>query len=180
MRLRALLFDLGDTIMVESTEEKDATATTQRAELFPGMAALLHDLHRRGYPLALVADTRPGTWRNVLGQHGLTDLFAARAISEELGTSKPDARMFRHALEGLGLPEAVWPQAAMVGNNLARDIAGAAALGLVTVHMRWNDRYPARPATEAERPRFVVRSAAELDAIIAAFEAETAPGPGPR
>lgn len=168
-RLRAILLDLGDTIMQEQTEQKDETATTQRADLFPGMAELLADLRARGYPLALVADTRPGTYRNVLRQHGLWDVFDAFAISEELGTSKPDARMFRHALDALGIPEADWPRVAMVGNNLARDIRGANALGLISVHIVWNDRYPTTPSDDADRPRHVVRSAAELDRLISAY-----------
>jgi len=169
-RLRAILFDLGDTIMREVTEEKDETQTTQRADLFPGMADLLHALKARGYPLGLVADTRPGTYRNVLRQHGLFDLFDAWSISEELGTSKPAARMFHHALGGLGIPAAEAGRVAMVGNNLARDIGGANAVGLVSVWIRWNDRYPTEPTGPAEAPRFTVRSAAELLALIAAFE----------
>lgn len=169
-RLRAILLDLGDTIMQEVTEEKDATATTQRADLFPGMADLLRDLRFRGYPLGLVADTRPGTYRNVLAQHDLFDTFDAYAISEELGTSKPDPRMFRHALTALGIAEPEWPHVAMVGNNLARDIRGANALGLISIHITWNDRYPTAPTAEAERPRHTVRSAAELDRLIRSYE----------
>jgi len=174
-RLRAILLDLGDTIMQERTEQKDETATTQSADLFPGMAQLLRDLHARRYPLALVADTRPGTYRNVLHQHGLFDLFDAFAISEELATSKPDPRMFHHALGALRIPEPEWPNVAMVGNNLARDIRGANALGLISVHIVWNERYPTAPADDAERPRHVVRSAAELDRLIQAY----AEGPPP-
>ena len=33
-RVWAVLFDLGDTLMLETSEEKDATETTQRADLF--------------------------------------------------------------------------------------------------------------------------------------------------
>lgn len=180
-RLRALLFDLGDTIMQETTEEKDTTATTQRADLFPGMAGLLRDLRTRGYPLGLVADTRPGTYRNVLSQHGLLGVFGAFAISEEIGASKPDPRMFRTALAALAIPETEWPQVAMVGNNLARDIRGANAVGLVAVHIVWNDRYPTVPADAAEQPAHVVRSAEELAELIGRFEAgDAAPTGGPR
>ena len=38
--------------------------------------------------------------RNVLRQHGIEDAFDVLAISELLGTEKPDPRMFRHALAG--------------------------------------------------------------------------------
>jgi HAD superfamily hydrolase (TIGR01549 family) len=168
--LRAILFDLGDTIMQEVTEEKDETRTTQRADLFPGMAEALRTLRARGYPLGLVADTRPGTYRNVLRQHGLFELFSAFAISEELGVSKPDPLMFRHALAALGVPEADAGRVVMVGNNLARDIRGANGLGLISVCIRWNDRYPAVPAGPEEAPRHTVRSAEELLRLVEALE----------
>lgn len=72
--LEAVLFDLGDVIMAEETEEK-VDGVTMRAELHPGMDTLIRNLHRRGVPLGLVADTRDGTYRNVLGMHGILDLF---------------------------------------------------------------------------------------------------------
>ena len=50
---------------------------------------------------ALVADSRPGTTPYVLRQHGLLDLFETLAISEVVGVEKPDARMFRAALDAL-------------------------------------------------------------------------------
>ncbi len=78
-QLAAFLFDLGDVIMREETEEK-IDGVTQRAELVPGMAALLRDLKGRGKRLGLVADTREGTYLNVLRQHGLLALFDHFAI----------------------------------------------------------------------------------------------------
>ena len=60
-RLLALLFDLGDTIMIEESEVKDAEGTTESADLIPGMADALRALRARGYSLALVADSRRHT-----------------------------------------------------------------------------------------------------------------------
>jgi putative hydrolase of the HAD superfamily len=158
----AVFFDLGDTLMVEQTEEKDAEQTTQRADLFAGAADLLWDLRRQGYLLGLVADTRPGTYRNVLRQHGLYDAFDVFAVSEELNCVKPDPRMFRHALDGLGLTEAEAPHTVMVGNNLARDVRGANLLGIQSVWVHFNERYPLAPAEEIERPLHEATSVAAL------------------
>ena len=168
MGLAAVLTDLGDVIMQEETEVK-VDDVTQQAEIFPGMADLLRWLHEQGIPLALVADTRDGTYRNVLRQHGLFNLFAAFAISDHLGVVKPDRRMFEHALEALGIAEPEWPQVVMVGNNLARDIRGANALGLTSVWIAWNQRYPVVPVDEPERPHFQVHSAAELARLLDAL-----------
>ena len=170
MTLRAVLLDLGDVIMDETTEEK-IDGVTQRANLVPGMADLLRDLHAEGVPLALVADTRDGTYRNVLGMHNLFHLFDAFAISDHLGTQKPDAKMFRHALDALHIPLSDWQNVAMVGNNLARDIRGANALGLISIWMAWNQRYPIVPVDDAETPRFQVGSAGELRALLDALRA---------
>lgn len=168
-RLWAVLFDLGDTLMIEESEEKDTTATTLRAELFPGAADLVWSLKRAGYLVGLVADTRPGTARNVLRQHGLEEAFDVQAISETVGAEKPDPRMFRHALAGLGLRSSEAGHVAMVGNRLDRDVRGANALGLITVWMRLTDRHATVPAGDWDRPRHTVASHAELRELLRAL-----------
>lgn len=165
MALPAILFDLGDVIMREDSEAK-IDGVTQRAELVPGMADLLHLVKRAGTRMGLVADTRAGTFRNVLGQHGLYELFATFAISDVLGVEKPDRRIFRYALETLGIPPEKWGQVAMVGNNLARDIRGANGLGLISVWLAWNARYPVEPASAEEVPRYQVTDAQELRSLL--------------
>lgn len=149
--------------MNEETEVKDAENTTLSADLFPGMKEAVLKLKKAGLTLGLVADTRPGTYVNVLKQHGLYDVFSAFAISEELNTAKPDRRMFEYALNKLNVkPE----QAVMCGNNLSRDIAGANALGMTTVWFHWNDRYRITPRSELEQPDYIVRSAAEFTELV--------------
>ncbi|HEV8638739.1 MAG TPA: HAD hydrolase-like protein [Chloroflexota bacterium] len=164
--LWAVLFDLGDTLMVEETEEKDETATTQRAELFSGAADALWRLRREGYLLGLVADTRPGTYRNVLRQHGLDRVFDVFAISEELGCEKPDRRMFDHVMTAFGLRPEEAGRVAMVGNNLSRDVCGANRCGMASIWLRHNTRYPLEPAHPSERPRFSAAGFDELGHVL--------------
>jgi FMN phosphatase YigB (HAD superfamily) len=171
--LIALLFDLGDTLLVEESEVKDAEGTTLRADLIPGMAQAVHWLDEQGYSLALVADSRPGTPPNLLRQHGLYHLFDCLAISEVVGVAKPDSRIFRSALEALGISEGDYGRVAMVGNNLERDIAGANRLGLVSIFFHWNDRRRSQPLTAEEEPRYTVSSAQELVALIARLSEQT-------
>ena len=152
--LVALCFDLGDTLMIEETEVKDAEGTTHSADLIPGMAEALRALKARGYPLALVADSRPHTPPNVLRQHGLLELFDCLSISEVVGVLKPDARMFRTALDALEIAPADYGRVVMVGNNLPRDIVGANRLGLISVFFHWNDRRRSEPLNEEEEPDY--------------------------
>lgn len=165
-RLSALLFDLGDTIMVEESEVKDADETTLQADLIPGIAEALRRFKAQGLRLAIVADSRPDTPPNVLRQHGLYDLFDTLAISEVVGASKPDARIFRMALYALRIPETDYHRVVMVGNNLERDIVGANRLGLVSVFFHWNNRRRSHPLNDDERPRYTVHSSLALIALI--------------
>jgi FMN phosphatase YigB (HAD superfamily) len=165
----AVLLDLGDTLMIEASEEKDASETTLRADLFAGAAELVWTLKRAGYLIGLVADTGPGTARNVLRQHGIEDAFDVLAISESLGTEKPDPRMFLHALSALGLRASEGGHVAMVGNRLDRDVRGANRLGLISVLMRHNERYPGIAATAGDAPRHTVTSIAELGEVLRAL-----------
>jgi len=168
--LAALLFDLGDTIMIEETEVKDDQGTTLHAELIPGMAEALRQFKAEGHHLALVADAYPDTPSNVLRQHGLYDLFDAFAISAVVGVSKPDPCIFRVALEALGIAAGDYYRAVMVGNNLERDVVGANRLGLISVLFHVNERRRTRPLTGEEQPGYAVTSAQELIRLIAHLE----------
>lgn len=164
--LRAVLFDLGDTLMDESTERKDGLGVTQSAALVPGIEVLVRYLHAQGVPLGLVADTRGGTYQNVLKQHGLFELFGAFAISEEIGCEKPDRRIFQHALRQLGIGADEHTRVAMIGNNLARDVRGANALGLISIWLQWNARYSLLPADADEEPRHRAADAVQLQKLL--------------
>jgi FMN phosphatase YigB (HAD superfamily) len=173
-RLASLFFDLGDTIMDEGTEIKDAGGTTLAAELIPGMADALRGFKAAGYRLVLVADARPDTPSNVLRQHSLLDLFEYLAISEVVGATagvasidKPDPRIFRAAFDALGIPESDHGRVVMVGNNLERDIVGANRLRLISVFFHWNERRRTHPLTADEIPRHTVTSAQELVGLVA-------------
>ena len=162
MHPRAIFFDFGDTLADEATEIKDDTQTTLRAELIPGAGELLRELKRRGVPLALVADGRPGTYVNVLTQHDVYDLFDAFAISEQVGVEKPDRRLFEHALAQLGIVPQEYGCVLMVGNHLERDVKGANRLGLISVWLDWAPRRPKEPADDWEIPRYTIREPLQL------------------
>lgn len=162
----AILFDLGDTLMDESTEVKDRGGTTLSADLFPGTVEALTTLVRHGYRLALVADAYREGPRNVLRQHGLLDLFETLSISEDVGIEKPAPEMFHHALEALGIAQSDYPRVVMVGNNLERDIVGANRLGIRSVFFHANERRRTRPISREEAPRHTVYKAAGLVELI--------------
>ena len=171
-KILAVCFDFGDTLADEASEVKDETLTTLRAELIPGAGEVVKDLHSRGYTLALIADGRPGTYTNVLKQHGIHNLFAVFAISELVGVEKPDKRMFVHALDKLGIEPADYAKVIMVGNRLDRDVRGANDLGMISVWLDWSPRNPKIPANDAEKPRFTIKLPEDLLDVIAEIEGE--------
>lgn len=166
----AICFDFGDTLADEATEVKDETLTTLRAELIPGASEVVRTLKQRGYQLALVADGRSGTYRNVLTQHGLYNLFDAFAISEQVGVEKPDTLMFTHALDKLGIVEADYGRTVMVGNHLGRDIKGANNLGMISIWLDWAPRRAKVPVGPAEVPDYVIKRPLALLDIVNAIE----------
>jgi HAD superfamily hydrolase (TIGR01509 family) len=170
MYLLAICFDFGDTLADEATEVKDETLTTQTAELIPGAAELVRELRERGYPLALVADGRPGTYANVLKQHGLYDMFDVFAISEEVGVEKPHPAMFVYALEKLAIRPSDYGRTIMVGNYLERDIKGANDLGMISVWLDWSPRRPKKPADPSEVPDHTIHLPLELLPIVDQLE----------
>lgn len=168
--LLAICLDCGDTLIDEGTEIKDAFEVVQRADLIPGAAEMVRGLKQRGYPLALVADGPVGTFRNVLPHYDLWRLFDAYAISGEVGVDKPDARMFHHALQQLRIDQTDYSRVLMVGNNLARDIRGANALGLISVWLDWAPRRPKVPAGAAEFPAYTIKQPLELLPLVDELE----------
>lgn len=155
-RFLALCFDFGDTLIDQATEVKDESFTTLRAELIPGVVELLNELKSRGYRLGLVSNGPVGSIPNVLGAYGLYELFDVLAVSEGLGIDKPDARIFRYALDHLDIPPGEYERTIMVGNDLTADVAGANTVGMISVWLDWAPRHRKTPISDAEIPHYTI------------------------
>lgn len=107
----------------------------RRYRLFEDVPAGLDGLARR-YRLVLVTNGLGELQREKIEAVGLERWFRHVAISGEVGSWKPDAGIFRHAL---ALAEVAPSEALMVGDSLERDIHGAQALG---IRAAWMRRYP--------------------------------------
>jgi FMN phosphatase YigB (HAD superfamily) len=99
--------------------------------------ALLESLRDRGIKTGLVANSWPDPPRLLRADaetYGLAALLDVLVYSEEVGASKPDPRIFLHALEQLGVDPA---DAMFVGDSLVGDVQGAAEVGMTTVQALW-------------------------------------------
>jgi putative hydrolase of the HAD superfamily len=97
-----------------------------RQTAYPHAGAVLARLHRH-LPLALVTNGPSDLQRRKLALTGLAEHFDVVVASCDVGAGKPDPAMFAVALEALGVAA---EDAVMVGNDVDRDIAGAAAAGV--------------------------------------------------
>lgn len=169
-KILAICLDCGDTLIDEATEDKNEQGISMRADLIPDADKLIHALKEKGYPLALVADGDVTTFENNLNPYGLYDLFDAYAISEILGVLKPNALMFKTALDELEIAPADYGKIVMVGNNLERDIKGANALGMISVWINWSPRRSKIPADAFEQPQFTINTPLELLDVLEQLE----------
>ena len=101
--------------------------------LLPGAEAALQ-LAGTHTKLALISNGPSDMQRAVLAELELEHYFDAILVSgdADIGVRKPDAGIFELALKRLGVAPA---NALMIGDNLEADIAGAAWLGMQTLHV---------------------------------------------
>jgi HAD superfamily hydrolase (TIGR01509 family) len=131
-------------------------------EVEPDARAALEAARRRGLRIAICSNT---FWRNDDDSRrdwtelGMADLFDAYVTSNGTGFAKPHPRIFQRALR---LLDAHPDGAAMVGDQLSRDIAGAKALGIRTIWKRpAGHNGPVEP-----RPDVTITSLAELEPVL--------------
>lgn len=98
-----------------------------------------------------------------LDELGLSPWFSVALDSSVVGVAKPDARIFRLALEGLRVSAG---DAWMVGDNFEADIRPAAALGWSTVWVAPDDA--AAPRDPGKAPTERIRAVTELARVLEA------------
>ena len=97
-------------------------------------------LNERQAPWGIVTNG-PMSQHNMCRAAGLSQLAPFVIVSEEVGYAKPDPRIFRDALNAMGLssPERVM----FVGDNPVADIDGAKRFGMKAAWVRRGREYPA-------------------------------------
>jgi putative hydrolase of the HAD superfamily len=100
--------------------------------VFDDVQPTLAALHSRGMRLAIVSNWDERL-RPLLARLNLLDHFELAVVSCEVGSRKPELKIFEQATEALGLsPDRVLH----VGDSLEQDILGARAAGMQAVGIR--------------------------------------------
>jgi len=162
-KIKAILFDLGDTLIAEI--DGPTNVDTTEYEVLIGVVEALGRLKGR-YRLAIVSNTFSWGDRDVskaLSRKGLTEYFDAIITSVDAGSRKPDNRIY---LKALDLLDCAPGEAIMVGDRVDTDIAGANKIGITSILCRWNDRYPVEVESEESLPDYIIGSIDELPALV--------------
>ncbi|MDP9070809.1 MAG: HAD family hydrolase [Actinomycetota bacterium] len=139
---------------------------SEKAELHlaDGVPECLRRLKDAGVRLGIICDVgfTPSTaLRDHLIRHGVLPLFDHWSFSDEVGAYKPSAVIFQHALDGLGSP--VPQRVAHVGDIRRTDVAGARAMGMVSVRYTGISDDESQPEPEADH---VIAHHEELPAVL--------------
>jgi len=167
--IRAVFFDLGDTLVAEeSVGRKHLWEVT--LQKLPHLDEVLTELKKRGYKLGVITNTvtsREEHVRMALRRIDLEKYFDVIVTSVDVGFNKPNEKIFLTALKALNVkPE----EAVMVGNRISADILGGNKIGMKTILFKWNERYLNEITSLEEQPTHIIESLKELPKILVEME----------
>jgi putative hydrolase of the HAD superfamily len=168
MVVKAVFFDLGDTIIVE--EEQDKSLWEADLKMLPYVNEVLSELKRRNYIIGLITNTvtsREIHVRAALRRLGIEHYFDVVITSVDVGVEKPNEEIFINALRRVDVEP--W-EAVMVGNRISKDIVGANRVGMISVLIRWRNKYREEALTDLEKPKYEISSLRELIEILNKLE----------
>jgi len=115
------------------------------------------------YRIGVLAN-QPEATRAALERDGVARYVDVWVVSEEVGLSKPDPRIFAHAVDAAGCPP---ERAVFVGNRLDNDVRPAREAGLRTIWVLRGEA-PAEPtAAQLAEADVAIRTLAELPDALA-------------
>ena len=136
-----------DKRAVAETAVAYAREQLSNVRLVPGVSELLHALRGR-VKIGVITNGPSAQQRDKLKRCDIDpgDLDVL-AISEEVGTTKPDPVIFRYALDDLGVPPG---QVTMVGDSWEHDVLPALGGGMAAVWLNRYRRICPKPGLAAE------------------------------
>ncbi len=126
-------------------------------ELLPGALEVLVLARQKQVRLALLTNGGSQMQRSKIERFNLAGYFDYIQIEGELGIGKPETQAFQNCLKALDAgAEASW----MIGDDLKRDIGGAAQAGIKGVWVDWRNKGLA-PGSQTE-PFLIIQNITEL------------------
>jgi putative hydrolase of the HAD superfamily len=97
---------------------------------YPGLRETLAGLRELGFRIGVVTNGRSVFQRRTIAALGIEDLLDSIVISEGVGFRKPEAEIFRLALQDLDCDAAI---SFFVGDDLVADVEGSRAVGMTGI-----------------------------------------------
>jgi 2-haloacid dehalogenase len=143
----------------DDTLRRDLLNAYRHLDAYPDAAPTLRTLRAHGLTTAILSNGSPGMLADAVAHSGLGDLLDAVLSAEAVGVFKPDPRVYRLAVDRLGVP----PERIAFQTANAWDAAGAAAFGLRVV---WVNRFEQIPERLPGTPNAEISSLADLPALL--------------
>ena len=122
-----------------------------------GIMEVLSKLHGK-FRLGFAAN-QPKSVHDYLADAGILKFFESREVSDDIGYSKPDVRMFLKILENLGAkPE----ETAMIGDRQDNDIVPAKMIGMTAVRINVGPHRDQKIRTPKEKPDCIINKMVDL------------------
>jgi 2-haloacid dehalogenase len=131
----------------------------RRLGTFPEVPETLRRLKERGFTTAILSNGTPDMLASAVDHAGIGPLLDAVLSVEEAGVYKPDTRVYRLAVERLGVPAG----AIAFQSSNSWDAHAASAFGMRVV---WCNRYGQRRERLPGMPDHEIRTLAELPALL--------------
>ncbi len=133
VRLAFERLGMGDMSAADKIGNAYSVEREKEVDFLPGAEETLEYLCGRSVALALITNGEGRKQRDKVQRFRLGRFFKTILIEGELGYGKPEEKVYRRAMDDLGLSaEDVWA----VGDNLEWDVAGPQRLGIFSI---WND-----------------------------------------
>ncbi|MFC4776110.1 HAD family hydrolase [Paenibacillus sp. GCM10023252] len=130
--IKALIFDWGDTVMIDDPNKHEPMADWQEVQLVPGIIDALEYLNNH-FILCIASNARESDaslMRRALERVNVLHFFNYSFTSKELGATKPNPLFFKSLINEMGLQ---FSDCIMIGNDYQKDIVGASQIGLKTI-----------------------------------------------
>lgn len=129
-----LIFDWGDTLMVDFKDQPGPMAEWKHVEWIEGAKKAMDELYKK-YPCYIGSNSGYSNtellrkaFERVKGEHYFKKIYA----SKDIGYEKPDIRFFQYILDDLNIKA---HQAIMIGNDYIKDIVGGKSAGMSTIFL---------------------------------------------
>jgi 2-haloacid dehalogenase len=128
-------------------------------EAFPEVPDVLATLKAQGYRTAILSNGSPAMLASLVDSRNLRSVLGHVISVEEVGVFKPARAVYQRCVDVMGVPAA---EIAFMSSN-AWDAWAASAFGM---RVFWCNRYGQRPERLPGKPDAMMRSLAELPALI--------------